>query len=138
MSELSRINRNGLEITEFISVALSKGVKVYSLDMKIEIDNSPMSLMFISGVAAGAQMERDNISVRTKAALQQRKAAGQILGRPTGSKSTQTKLSPHKEDIARRVLMGIPLKRIASDYKVSQQTMCKFVAENKLKPQLPK
>jgi hypothetical protein len=29
---------------------------------------------------------------------------------------------------------GITLKRIASDYKVSQQTMSKFVAENNLKP----
>lgn len=137
MSELSRISRNGLEITEFISVVLNKGAQVFSLDMQIPIDNSPMSLMFISGIAAGAQMERDNISIRTKAALQQRKNAGQVLGRPKGSKSSYTKLSNYKEDIARRVLLGVPYKRIAKDFKVTPQTMSKFIHDNNLKPKTP-
>lgn len=44
--------------------------------------------MFVAGLAVGAQMERDQVSIRTKNALAKRKreADGQILGRPVRSK----------------------------------------------------
>jgi DNA invertase Pin-like site-specific DNA recombinase len=134
LSELSRISRKALEIQEFISVALEKKIKIYSLDMQIPIDGSPMSSMLINGIAIGAQIERDNISTRTKIALDKLKADGVKLGRPKGSKNEVTKLGPFKTQIGTMISAGITLKRIASDYKVSQQTMSKFVAENNLKP----
>jgi DNA invertase Pin-like site-specific DNA recombinase len=134
ISELSRISRKALEIQEFISVVLRKNIKIYSLDMQIPIDDSPMSSMFINGIAIGAQMERDNISTRTKNALQKLKADGVTLGRPKGSQNETTKLGPFKDQIKTMIGAGITLKRIAKDYKVSQQTMCKFVTNNNLKP----
>ena len=133
ISELSRISRTGIEIPEFISVALGKQIRIYSLDMPIPIDGSPMSLMYINAVAIGAQMERDNIRIRTKLSLDKLKAEGIILGRPKGVKNKNLKLDPFKEQIRKKILQGITLKRIANDYNVSQQTMCSYVKSNNLK-----
>lgn len=133
ISELSRISRTGLEIQEFISVALGKQLKIYSLDTPIPIDGSPMSLMYINALAFGAQMERDNIKIRTKRTLDKLKSEGKILGRPKGSKNKNNKLGPFKEQISKKISLGIPLKRIASEYNVSQQTMCSYVKSNNLK-----
>ena len=52
---------------------------------------------------------------------------------PPESKNEVTKLGPFKEQIKTMISVSITLKRISQDYKVSQQTMCKFVAENNLK-----
>lgn len=133
ISELSRISRTGLEIQEFISVALGKQLKIYSLDTPIPIDGTPMSLMYINALAFGAQMERENIRIRTKRTLDKLKAEGKTLGRPKGSKNKNTKLGPFKEQISKKISMGITLKRIAREYDVSQQTMCYYVKSNNLK-----
>lgn len=135
ISELSRISRRALEIQEFISVANQKNVKIYSLDIpNLVLDGSMQSNMYISMLSMGAQLERENISTRTKTALAKRRSEGVKLGRPLGSKNKSLKLEPHKEQIKKKIMSGITLKRIAEDYDVSQQTMCNFVSHNKLKP----
>lgn len=139
LSELSRISRVGLDIPAFISEALKKGIYIYSLDCPIKpLDNSQMAQMFINGLAMGAQMERDNISVRTKNALDTLKSKGVKLGRPIGSKNQTTKLLPFKDQIKEKIDLKIPLKHIAIQYDVSQQTLITFVKEHNLKPKLIK
>jgi DNA invertase Pin-like site-specific DNA recombinase len=133
MSELSRISRIGLEIQEFISNIVQKKVRIYSLDVPIIIDGSYLSMMFINGIALGAQLERDFISTRTKNALEMRKQNGQKLGRPKGRRNKVLKLEPFKDQIGRMLIMGIKQKKIAKDYKVTQATLCSFIKEHNLK-----
>ncbi len=136
ISELSRIGRKSLEIHEFLSVAIRKGVIIYSLDVPKPIDGSLESMMYINGFAFGAQMERERISQRTKIALDKKKKElakeGKSLGRPKGTGSC--KLDPYKDKIKEMISMGITLKRIAEDYKVTHQTMCNYVKKYDLKP----
>lgn len=132
ISELSRISRKSLEISEFLSKAIRKGIVIYSLDIPKPIDGSLESMMYVNGFAFGAQLERERISTRTKIALEKRKSAGQKLGRPEGK--GKSKLDPHKDKIKEMINMGITLKRISEDYKVTIQTMCTFIKKNNLKP----
>lgn len=137
ISELSRISRKSLEITEFLSVAIRKGIVIHSLDIPKPIDGSLESMMYINGFSFGAQLERERISTRTKIALAKKKVElekkGERLGRPSGPGFH--KLDPHKQKIKEMIKSGITLKRIAEDYKVTQPTICKYVKEHNLKPQ---
>lgn len=134
-SELSRFGRMMLEIIEFISEANQKGVKIHSLDIpNLVLDGSMQSNMYISMLSIGAQLERENISIRTKNALAKRKAGGQKLGRPSGKKNASLKLDAYKDTIQKKILMGVTLKYLSKEYQVSQQTMCKYVKDNNLKP----
>ena len=135
ISELSRISRNAIEIPEFLSAVNKKGVKVYSLDVPIALDGSIQASMYISMVSIGAQMERENISQRTKNALNKRKADGKKLGRPIGKRNNSLKLDPYKEAIQKKILSGVTIKHLSSEYKCSTQTMGTYVKENKLKPE---
>jgi len=134
ISELSRISRTSIEIYEFISQSMQKNIIIHSLDVPIPLDGSIKAAMYISGISLGAQLERENISIRTKRALQKRKEDGMILGRPLGKKNTNGgKLLAHKDKITDLIKSGVKLKRIAEDYKVSKQTLSSFVKEHKLK-----
>jgi len=134
VSELSRISRTTIEIYEFISNAVQKNVTLYSLDVPMTLDNSSQAASFILGISLCAQFERENISVRTKRALEKRKADGQILGRPIGAKNKfGKKLDPHKDKIKDLISKGVKLKQIAFDYKVNKDTLTRFVKENNLK-----
>jgi DNA invertase Pin-like site-specific DNA recombinase len=148
ISELSRISRKYLDIQEFIIEANKKKVKIYSLDIPKVLDGSIESNIYLSCIAIGAQLERDHISVRTKVALAKKKKEYEEeniknennknyikkkLGRPIGHKNKVLKLDEYKYTIQKKIQDGIPLKRLAEDYKVSQQTMCNYVSKNNLK-----
>ena len=145
ISELSRISRKALEIQEFISVCNKKGVKIYSLDVPgLVLDGSLQSNMYISMLALGAQIERDNISTRTRNALAKKRldydneGLGRKLGRPLGTGNKNLKLDPYKKIIKEKILSGVNLKRIGQDYGVSHQTVCNYVKRNCLKPHMRK
>lgn len=136
MSEISRIGRKSLEISEFLSVALRKGIVIHSLDIPKPIDGSLESMMYVNGFSFGAQMEREAISKRTKVALEKKKIElakeGKQLGRPKGE--GLHKLDPHKDKIKELIDMGVTLTRISDDYKVTMPTICNYVKKNNLKP----
>lgn len=89
--------------------------------------------MFINGLSLGAQQERENISIRTKAGLDRKRTEGVNLGRPGGSLNKVHKLDPFKDQIAKSIMIGIPLKRIAKDNNVTQQTLIIFIKRHNLK-----
>ena len=111
VAELSRLGRSMLEIMEILSISTQKGIKIYACKGNWELDGSMQSKIIAMVLAMAAEIERDLISQRTKAALATKKAAGIKLGRPSGP--GKSKLNDRKNEILEYLELGVTKKRIA-------------------------
>ncbi len=124
--ELSRIARSITQIFEVIEIAKQKGVVLYSLKENFNSsDKSITSTVATTIFALVAQVERDLISMRTKEALQAKKAMGIKLGRPKGK--GKSKLDVHKEDILKLINLKVPKTIIARQYNTSTVNLYNFL-----------
>ena len=92
VSEMSRLGRSMLECMEILSIAMERGIHVYSVKGNWRLDQSIQSKIIAMAFSMAAEIERDLISQRTKEALRAKKAAGMSLGRPKGP--GKSKLDP--------------------------------------------
>src|SRR5215210_1738487 len=76
LSEFSRLGRSMLECMEIISVALHKGIKIYTVKGGWQLDNSILSIVMAMVFSMPAEIQRELISKRTQEALLTRKQAG--------------------------------------------------------------
>lgn len=85
-TELSRLGRSMLEIINLVLKFNSNNIKFLFLrQMELSNFNNPASKLILSVYAYLAENERDLISQRTKAGLENARASGKKLGRPKGS-----------------------------------------------------
>jgi len=114
VAELSRLGRSMLEIMEILSVAAQKKIKVYAAKGQWALNDSIQSKLVAMCFSMAAEIERDLISQRTKAALATKKAQGVTLGRPKGP--GKSKLDEHKGEIIEYLELGVKKKRIAEKF----------------------
>jgi len=100
-----------LEIMEILSLATQQNIKIYASKGEWELDGSMQSKIIAMVLAMAAEIERDLISQRTKAALATKRAAGVRLGRPSGP--GKSKLDDRKDEILHFLELGVTKKRIA-------------------------
>lgn len=122
VSEVSRLARSTLQVLEIAQVCLERGLSLHSVKNNLVFDGSMQSKIMSTVLGLAAEIERDLISVRTKEALQRRRAAGQVLGRPVGSTSA-LKLDSKAADIDRMIASGFHKRLIARTLAVSPQTL---------------
>lgn len=124
--ELSRIARSIIQILEVIEITTQKGIILYSIKENFcSNDKSITSTVATTVFALVAQIERELISMRTKEALQVKKANGVKLGRPKGT--GKSKLDEHKEDILKLIELHVPKTIIAKQYNTSAGNLHKFL-----------
>ena len=124
--ELSRIARSIIQILEVIEITTQKGIVLYSIKENFcSNDKSITSTVATTIFALVAQIERELISMRTKEALQVKKASGIKLGRPKGT--GKSKLDEHKEDILKLIELHVPKTIIAKQYNTSSGNLHKFL-----------
>ena len=70
VSELSRLGRSMLEIMEILSVAVQKGIHIYSVKGNWQLDDTLQSKVVAMAFAFAAEIERDLINQRTTEALE--------------------------------------------------------------------
>jgi len=130
VSELSRMGRNLMQIMKILHDCMEKDVMVYTVKENYELGNNINSkvLAFAFGLSAG--IERNVISQRTKEALAWRKAEGQILGRPKGSRSQVRKLTGKEDEIKSLMSKKISYSAIGRILGVHRLTVSSFVKEN--------
>jgi DNA invertase Pin-like site-specific DNA recombinase len=109
VSELSRLGRSMLECMEILSLALTKGINVYSVKGNWKLDNSIQSKIVAMAFSMAAEIERDLISQRTKEALRYKKEQGIKLGRPRGV--GKSKLDAFRPEIEALLSNGSSQKR---------------------------
>ena len=96
---------------------------------KYELGNNINSKVLAFAFGLSAEIERNLISQRTKEALARRKAEGQILGRPKGSKSKSLKLTGKEEKIRRYLDKKVSYSVFARLMGVNRMTVASFVKE---------
>ncbi|WP_448701707.1 master DNA invertase Mpi family serine-type recombinase [Mucilaginibacter sp. AW1-3] len=129
VSELSRLGRNLMQIMKILHDCMEKDIKVYTVKENYELGNNINSKVLAFAFGLSAEIERNLISQRTKEALARRKAEGQILGRPKGSKSQMRKLTGKEDDIKSLMNKKISYSAIGRILGVHRLTVSSFVKE---------
>ncbi len=129
VSELSRLGRNLMQIMKILHDCMEKHIMVYTVKEKYELGNNINSKVLAFAFGLSAEIERNLISQRTKEALARRKAEGQILGRPKGSKSQIRKLTGKEEEIQKLVNKKISYSAIGRILGVHRLTVSSFYKE---------
>jgi DNA invertase Pin-like site-specific DNA recombinase len=129
-SELSRIGRNLMQIMGILSNCMERGLQVHTIKDNYRLGNDIQSQVLAFAFGLSAQIERQLISQRTKEALARRKAEGQILGRPKGSKSSQKKLTGRDFEIEELLRRGVPASVIGRILGVHRLTVASFVNDS--------
>lgn len=129
VSELSRLGRNLMQIMKILHDCMEKDVMVYTVKENYELGNNINSKVLAFAFGLSAEIERNLISQRTKEALARRKAEGQILGRPRGSRSQTRKLTGKEEEIKNLITRKISYSAIGRILGVHRLTVSSFVKE---------
>lgn len=130
--ELTRLGRSTLEVLEIIKAAQDKGIHVFSVKERLELDDSMQSKVMRTFLALFSEVERDFISQRTTEALKARKAAGVKLGRPKGP--GKSKLDDHREEIEALLANGATKTFIAGKFGVAVPTLYNWMKKNGINP----
>ena len=132
VAELSRLGRSMLEIMEILSQATRAGIKIYASKGSWALDGSLQSKVVAMAFAIAAEIERDLISQRTRAALATKRAAGVVLGRPRGP--GRSKLDPHRSEIEGLLALGLAQTRIADKYQTTPRNLANWMRKRRIVP----
>ena len=114
VAELSRIGRSIVEVINIVNELVQKKVRLIAIKQALGIrDNGDMQTkIMITMFSLFAEIERDSISQRTKAALAAIKAGGKKLGKPKGTIG-KSKLDPYRDFIVEERKYKAPAALIA-------------------------
>ena len=128
--ELSRLGRSLLDIMEMLSIAKRKGISIYDVKNKTELNGSFQAEIMATIFGIASQIERDLISARTKEGLRAARANGKLLGRPKGA--GKSKLDQYRPEIEALLQNGSTKTFIASRYKAALPTLHNWIHKNKI------
>lgn len=126
-SELSRFGRKLLEVMAILNHCVNTGVNVWTIKDNFKLDTGIQSKVLAFAFGLAAEIERNLISQRTKEALEAKKAAGVILGRPKGRLSTKLKLTDRKQQVLSLLTAGVSQRSIAKKLRVNRGTVARFL-----------
>ena len=132
VAEVSRLARSTLQVLEILKFASERQVSIIIVKNGLQFDNSMQSKITATILGLAAEIERDFISMRTREALDKRKATGKQLGRPKGALAKAYKLDCRHAEIERYQKMGINQTAIAKLVDVSRPTLRSWLVRNRL------
>lgn len=125
--ELSRLGRSLVEVLQILEICSERGVTVRSLKEGFVLDDTLGSKIMSTMLGLVSEIERSLISLRTREALQAKKAAGGVkLGRRKGSQSA-SKLDRHRESIEELLAKRVSQASIAKIIGCSPTTLNGYV-----------
>lgn len=127
VSEVSRIARSTVGVLTFLQAAAEKNVTVEAVKTGIKLDGSLQSKIVVTVLGLAAEIERDLLKARTKAALDARKRRGLPVGRQLGATGKYNKLAGKHTEIATLLDKKISKSGIARLLGVSRTTLDAFL-----------
>ena len=132
-AEISRMARSTLQVLDILEQCMTRSVSVHIAKQQMVLDGSMQSRIAATVLGLAAEIEREFISLRTTEALAKRKAAGQPLGRPKGSRAPRVKLDEKADDIRRYLAIGLSKRAIAKLVECSPTTLYDWLARRKIR-----
>ena len=126
-SEISRLGRSLLEVMHILETCLNKNCKVWTIKENYRLGNDIQSKVMAFAFGISAEIERQLISERTKAALENVKASGKKLGRPFSAQSKKLKLSKNTKRIKVLLDKGVSKYKISRIMDVQPITVNRFI-----------
>lgn len=126
-AEISRLGRSLLEVMRILENCLNKNCQVWTIKENYRLGNDIQSKVMAFAFGLSAEIERNLISQRTKASLENVKSKGKRLGRPFSAQSKKLKLSKNTKKIKELLDMGLTRYRIAKIMQVKQTTVSRFI-----------
>lgn len=129
--EVSRLGRRTEEILTLIRELKESGLKVYVKTLDILLNSSghkePVNQLIITLMADLARMESEQMSLRIKSGLEQRRKNGFHVGRKLGSKEDKDSFlnKPDSKKIIKYLKRGESIRWIANQVNVSPTTVQK-------------
>ncbi len=127
VSEISRIARSTVGVLTFLQACASKGVTVVAIRSGITLDGSTAAKIVVTVLAMAAEIERDLLRERTRAALAARKESGKTIGRQPGATGRSNKLDGREAEIEPLIKAGVSKAAIARILGVSRMTLHSFL-----------
>lgn len=126
-SEISRLGRSLLEVMHILEACLNKNCQVWTIKENYRLGNDIQSKVMAFAFGISAEIERQLISERTKAALENVKASGKKLGRPFSAQSKKLKLSKNTKRIKDLLDKGVSRYKISRIMDVQPITVSRFI-----------
>ena len=122
-TELSRLGRSLLMVMNTLNYFLTHKVSVITIKDNFNLSDDITSKVISFAFGLSAEIERQLISQRTKAALERARKEGKHIGRKKGRKSSSYKLDKFNEIIAEEFLKGKSKNAIARQLGVNWHTV---------------
>lgn len=133
-TEISRLGRSLLEVMHILETCLNKNCQVWTIKENYRLGNDIQSKVMAFAFGISAEIERNLISQRTKASLENVRASGKKLGRPVSALSKKLKLSKNKKRVQKLLIAGVSKRKIAKIMGVKVSTLCRFIQRAELTP----
>ncbi|PSW10330.1 resolvase [Photobacterium rosenbergii] len=131
-SEVTRMARSTLQVLEILELCMEKQLKVHIAKQNMQLDGSLQSKIIATMLGLAGEIEREFIRMRTKEALDARKAAGHQLGRPKGP-AKNLKLDAKREQIEKYLGMGLGIRETARLIDAAPSTLSDYAKRKGLK-----
>lgn len=130
--EISRLGRSMIEVMRILEDCLNKGCQVWTIKENYRLGNDIQSKVMAFAFGLSAEIERNLISQRTKASLENIRASGKKLGRPFSAQSKKLKLDKNTAKVRKMLMCGIPKIKIARAMNVQPITLRRFIKRTNL------
>ena len=129
-SEISRIGRSLFMVMSVLNECTERGIKVWTIKDNFRLGDDISSKVIAFAFSLSAEIERNLISQRTKEALARKKAQGQKLGRPIGSKASYLKLTGKDDKIKKLLDKKVSKSAIGRLLGVHRVTVTEYIKNN--------
>jgi len=127
--ELSRLGRNLMQIMSILHGMLEKECQIWTIKDNYRLGNDISSKVLAFAFGLSAEIERNLISQRTKAALARKKSEGMVLGRRPGF-NKKSICDKHKDEIIKFAKLGLSCSAISKIVKVSRISISNYMKLN--------
>lgn len=128
-SEISRLGRDLYMIMDILHFCMEQGCIIHTVKDRFTLGDDIQSKVLAFAFGLSAEIERQMIRQRTKEGLRLRVKQGILVGRPLGSKTEPKVDEDTKARIIEQYGWGVPLRRLAENFKVDRNTVDRWLTK---------
>ena len=125
--EISRLGRSMLEVMRILETCMNKSCQVWTIKENYHLGNDIQSKVLAFAFGLSAEIERNLISQRTKAAMDNLRTRGHKLGRPYGQEVNKLWIPENTNKVRDMLNMNMPRAHIARTIGVKELSLRRFL-----------